>query len=98
MESEKCDVYMSDSGDRVNCGPPNLLKNIFGGLVGAVLLLKLVLELLHYVEFSELMLVVTALAPGEPLRHSVLLVNLSGEFMTLWVVCWLSLRWYLVNC
>ena len=72
----------------------NLLKKkIFGGLVGAVLLLELVLELLHYVEFSELMLVVTALAPGEPLRHSVLLVNLRGEFMTLWVVCWLSLRW-----
>ena len=36
----------------------------------------LLLELLHLVEFSELKLVVTALAPGEPLRHSVLLVVL----------------------
>ena len=23
---------------------------------------------------------------------------LGGEFMTLWVACWLSLRWHLVNC
>ena len=37
---------------------------------------ELLLELLHLTEFSELMLVVTALAPGKPLRHIVLLVIL----------------------